>query len=54
MTRHATGTREKWLAARIKLLKEEKELMRRSDEVARQRQLLPWVRNRQRVSIRDR
>ncbi|MGB8326158.1 MAG: hypothetical protein WCE48_01125 [Steroidobacteraceae bacterium] len=31
MTRHATGTREGWLAARLGLLKEEKELTRRSD-----------------------
>jgi predicted dithiol-disulfide oxidoreductase (DUF899 family) len=39
-----TGTREEWLAARPKLLEAEKELMRRSDELARQRQDLPWVR----------
>lgn len=58
MTKHMTGTREEttsvnkrtpatrdeWLAARLKLLKEEKELTRHSDEVARQRQALPWVR----------
>ena len=44
MTTHATATREQWLAARVKLLKEEKELTRRSDELARQRQDLPWVR----------
>src|SRR6202047_3079369 len=44
MTKHMTGTREEWLAARLKLLKEEKELTRRSDEVARRRQELPWVR----------
>jgi predicted dithiol-disulfide oxidoreductase (DUF899 family) len=44
MTQHRTGTREEWLAARIELLKAEKELTRRSDEVARQRQELPWVR----------
>jgi predicted dithiol-disulfide oxidoreductase (DUF899 family) len=41
---HNTGTREEWLAARMKLLKEEKELTHRSDELARQRQQLPWVR----------
>jgi len=35
---------KEWLAARIELLKEEKELTRRSDEVARRRQELPWVR----------
>jgi predicted dithiol-disulfide oxidoreductase (DUF899 family) len=44
MTTHKTGTREQWLSARIELLKAEKELTRRSDEVARQRQALPWVR----------
>ena len=43
MTTHKTGTREEWLAARLELLKAEKELTRRSDEVARQRQELPWV-----------
>jgi predicted dithiol-disulfide oxidoreductase (DUF899 family) len=44
MTKHATGTREEWLAARLELLDAEKELTRRSDEVARRRQALPWVR----------
>ena len=44
MTKHPTGTREEWLAARLRLLKEEKELTRRSDDLARQRQELPWVR----------
>src|SRR3954471_6361313 len=44
MTTHRTGTREEWLAARLKLLAAEKELTRRSDELARQRQQLPWVR----------
>ena len=38
MTGHKTGTREEWLAARLGLLKEEKELTRRSDELARRRQ----------------
>ncbi|MEX2307354.1 MAG: DUF899 domain-containing protein [Pirellulales bacterium] len=41
---HQIVSREKWLAARLALLKEEKELTRRSDELARQRQELPWVR----------
>ncbi len=44
MTDHKTGTREEWLVARLGLLKEEKELTRRSDELARRRQELPWVR----------
>jgi predicted dithiol-disulfide oxidoreductase (DUF899 family) len=38
-----TGTREEWLAARLELLQAEKELTRRSDELALQRQALPWV-----------
>jgi predicted dithiol-disulfide oxidoreductase (DUF899 family) len=38
------GTREEWLAARIELLEREKDLTRRSDELARQRAELPWVR----------
>ncbi|MGY2491696.1 DUF899 domain-containing protein [Cupriavidus sp. CP313] len=44
MTTHSTGTREAWLAARRELLEAEKDLTRRSDELARQRQALPWVR----------
>src|SRR6202041_763892 len=44
MTRHMTGTREEWLAARLELLEGEKDLTRRSDELARRRQELPWVR----------
>jgi predicted dithiol-disulfide oxidoreductase (DUF899 family) len=44
MTDHKTGTREEWLAARLELLEAEKALTRRGDEVARQRQELPWVR----------
>jgi len=44
MTKHMTGTREEWLAARLELLEEEKELTRRSDELAQRRQGLPWVR----------
>jgi predicted dithiol-disulfide oxidoreductase (DUF899 family) len=41
---HRTGTREEWLAARLDLLKDEKALTRRSDELAQKRQELPWVR----------
>ena len=44
MTDHKTGTHEEWVAARLELLKAEKALTRRSDELARQRQELPWVR----------
>jgi predicted dithiol-disulfide oxidoreductase (DUF899 family) len=43
MTKHRVGTREEWLAARIALLEREKELTRRSDELARERQELPRV-----------
>jgi predicted dithiol-disulfide oxidoreductase (DUF899 family) len=44
MTSHKIGTPGEWLAARLELLEAEKELTRRSDEVARRRQALPWVR----------
>ena len=37
------GTRDEWLAARRELLDKEKELTRRSDELAPERQQLPWV-----------
>jgi len=43
-TKHMTGTREEWLAARLELLEEEKELTRRGDELAQRRRELPWVR----------
>ena len=44
MNTHATGTRQDWLKARMQLLDAEKALTRRSDELALQRQQLPWVR----------
>jgi len=44
MTQHSTGTREEWLQARGELLERGKQLTRASDEVARQRQELPWAR----------
>ncbi|HEY8581400.1 MAG TPA: DUF899 domain-containing protein [Capillimicrobium sp.] len=43
MTEHRTATRAEWRAERLALLEREKELTRLSDEVARQRQALPWV-----------
>jgi len=43
MPTHVTGTREDWLKTRLALLQAEKDLTRRSDEVAHQRQALPWV-----------
>jgi predicted dithiol-disulfide oxidoreductase (DUF899 family) len=44
MIDHKTGTRDEWRAARLELLKAEKEHTRHSDELARRRQELPWVR----------
>jgi len=43
MPTHVTGTREDRLKTRFALLHAEKDLTRRSDDVARQRQALPWV-----------
>jgi predicted dithiol-disulfide oxidoreductase (DUF899 family) len=43
MTEHRIGTQEEWQAERDALLAEEKELTRRSDELARKRRELPWV-----------
>ena len=44
MTSHTVGSRDEWRAARLALLDAEKELTRRSDALAAQRQQLPWVR----------
>jgi predicted dithiol-disulfide oxidoreductase (DUF899 family) len=41
---HPVVSRAEWLKARLDLLAEEKALTRRGDELARQRQALPWVR----------
>lgn len=43
MPTHEIGSREDWLKARLELLEAEKALTRQSDEVARRRQALPWV-----------
>jgi predicted dithiol-disulfide oxidoreductase (DUF899 family) len=43
MTQHRIGTQEEWQAERDALLKEEKELTHRGDELARKRRELPWV-----------
>ena len=43
MTEHRIGTQEEWQAERDELLKEEKELTRRGDELAGKRRQLPWV-----------
>jgi len=42
--KHKVGIRKEWLAARLDLLKAEKEHTRRGDEIALMRQELPWVR----------
>jgi predicted dithiol-disulfide oxidoreductase (DUF899 family) len=44
MAERKIGTREQWDAARTELLNREKELVRMSDELARTRAELPWVR----------
>jgi predicted dithiol-disulfide oxidoreductase (DUF899 family) len=44
MTTHLTVSREQWLEARRDLLAAEKDLTRRSDQVAQLRRQLPWVR----------
>jgi predicted dithiol-disulfide oxidoreductase (DUF899 family) len=43
MAEHTVGTQEEWQAARDELLKQEKELTRRGDELAEKRRALPWV-----------
>jgi predicted dithiol-disulfide oxidoreductase (DUF899 family) len=43
MSEHRIVTQEEWQAERDALLKEEKELTRRGDELARKRRELPWV-----------
>ena len=43
MKKHKTGTREEWLAVRLKLLEAEKAHTRQGDALAQQRQELPWV-----------
>jgi predicted dithiol-disulfide oxidoreductase (DUF899 family) len=40
---HRVATHEEWLKERVELLKAEKALTRQSDEVAKRRQALPWV-----------
>jgi predicted dithiol-disulfide oxidoreductase (DUF899 family) len=43
MTNHRVGTHEEWRTERDELLKLEKELTRRGDELAARRRELPWV-----------
>ena len=42
MADHAVVSGDKWLKARIALLKIEKEFTKRKDDLARQRRELPW------------
>lgn len=44
MTTHAIASRDSWLEARRDLLAAEKDLTRRTDQVAELRRKLPWVR----------
>jgi predicted dithiol-disulfide oxidoreductase (DUF899 family) len=43
MAEHRVGTQQEWQTERDALLQEEKELTRRSDELAEKRRRLPWV-----------
>jgi predicted dithiol-disulfide oxidoreductase (DUF899 family) len=43
MTEHRIGTEQEWQTERDELLRQEKELTRRSDELAGKRRELPWV-----------
>ncbi len=43
MTEHRISTQEEWQAERDELLKEEKDLTRWGDELARKWRELPWV-----------
>ncbi|HEX5739612.1 MAG TPA: DUF899 family protein, partial [Hydrogenophaga sp.] len=44
LTRHPVVTRDQWIAQRKALLAQEKALSHQTDELARQRRALPWVR----------
>src|SRR5438477_5198613 len=43
MTEHRIASQEEWQAERDELLRQEKELTRRGDDLARKRRELPWV-----------
>src|SRR6266571_9244996 len=43
MPEHKVGTREEWSAARKELLEREQEIGKLDEELAKQRQELPWV-----------
>jgi predicted dithiol-disulfide oxidoreductase (DUF899 family) len=52
MKKHMTGTREEWLAARLELLKAEKEYSRLGDELARRRQDCRGFRSTRTIDLR--
>ena len=52
MPKHRIGTQEEWKAEREELIKKEKELTHRGDELTKERQALPWVRSRRTTSSR--
>ena len=54
MTKHKTGTREEWLAARIELLQAEKDLTQRSDELAGGARSFRGCRSTRRIDSRPR
>src|SRR5256885_12356803 len=47
---HRVASRDDWLKERLDLLKAEKELTRKSDELAERRRQLPWVRSEEHTS----
>jgi predicted dithiol-disulfide oxidoreductase (DUF899 family) len=52
ISNHPIASREEWQAARAVLLEREKEHTRMGDEIARQRQTLPWVRVEKEYTLR--
>jgi predicted dithiol-disulfide oxidoreductase (DUF899 family) len=52
VSNHPIASREEWQAARDALLAREKEHTRMGDEIARQRQTLPWVRVEKEYTLR--
>ena len=54
MTEHRIGSQEEWKAERDELLKEEKELTRRGDELARETPRASVGASREGLPLRDR
>jgi len=53
MPEHRVGTHEEWEAARAQLLEREEELNRLDEEIAKERQELPWVRVEKEYTLDD-